>query len=95
VPTDEFDEPRGADKYAVMPWFDQIDQHNSQVLGKGRAGKVTNVRWHGQDVALKTFVLQPGDSRSLGGVYRHELGVLLSLRQLWGIHVPKLLFHKP
>jgi hypothetical protein len=55
VSVDESDEPMGTDEYGVIPWFEQIDETNSQVLGVGRAGKVTKVQWNGQDVALKTF----------------------------------------
>jgi hypothetical protein len=91
---DESDEPMRTDKYGVIPWFCHIDETNSQVLGKGRAGKVTMVQWNGQDVALKTFSLQHDDERSLQGVYKHELDAVYSLRSLWGKYVPTLLFHK-
>jgi hypothetical protein len=95
VLVDESDEPTGTDEYGVIPWFEQIDETNSQVLGVGRAGKVTKVQWNGQDVALKTFSLQYDDERSLHDVYKHELDVVCSLRPLWGKYVPTLLFHKP
>jgi hypothetical protein len=95
VSADESEEPMGTDKYGVIPWFDQIDDTNAQVLGKGRASKVTKVQWNGQDVALKTFILRPDDERTLGHVYKHELDVVFSLKPLWGTHVPALLFHKP
>jgi hypothetical protein len=65
------------------------------VLGVGSASKVTKVQWNGQDVALKTFILQHGDERSLQDVYEHELDVVCSLRSLRGTYVPALLFHKP
>jgi hypothetical protein len=92
---DESDEPMGTDEYGVIPWFEQIDETNSQVLGIGRSSKVTKVQWKGQDVALKTFSLQHNDERSLHDVYKHELDVVCSLRPLWGKYVPTLLFHKP
>jgi hypothetical protein len=92
---DESDEPIKTDKYGVIPWFCQIDETNSQVLGKGRSSKVTKVQWNGQDVALKTFSLQNDDERSLQDVYKHELDAVYSLRSLWRKYVPTLLFHKP
>jgi hypothetical protein len=95
VSVDESDEPMGTDEYGVIPWFEQIDETNSQVLGIGRSSKVTKVQWKGQDVALKTFSLQHDDERSLHDVYKHELDVVCSLRPLWGKYVPTLLFHKP
>jgi hypothetical protein len=95
VSVDESDEPMGTDEYGVIPWFWQINETNSQVLGVGRAGKVTKVQWNGQDVALKTFILRHDDERSLQDVYKHELDVVCSLRSLWGKYVPTLLFHKP
>jgi hypothetical protein len=95
VSVDESDEPMGTDEYGVIPWFEQIDETNSKVLGVGRAGKVTKVQWNGQDVALKTFSLQHDDERSLHDVYKHELDVVCLLRPLWGKYVPTLLFHKP
>jgi hypothetical protein len=92
---DDSDKPAAMDKYGVIPWFDQIDKTHARVLGVGRAGKVTQVKWMGKDVALKTFSLQHDDKRNLHNVYQHELDVLHSLHSLWGTHVPALLFHKP
>jgi hypothetical protein len=67
-----------------------------EVLGRGRSGEVTKVVWKAQPVALKTFVLNRNDDdRTLESVYQHELNVLRELRELWGKHVPELLFHKP
>jgi hypothetical protein len=62
-----------------------------EVLGRGRSGEVTKVVWNAQPVALKTFILQFDDNRSLESVYEHEL----EYQELWGKHVPELLFHKP
>jgi hypothetical protein len=92
---DDSDEPMAMDEYGVIPWFDQIDTSHARVLGVGRAGRVTQARWNGKDVALKTISLQDDDERCLGDIYRHELDVLHSLRSLWGMHVPALLFHNP
>ena len=76
-----------------IPWLDQIGDP-IEVLGHGRCGQVTKVSWHSHHVALKTFVLKGDDPRALNDVYSHELEVLLSLKSLWGTHVPALLFHK-
>lgn len=85
----------GYDTFGMaIPWFDQIGD-TLEVLGRGRTGNVTKVVWNSRHIALKTFVLQFDDSRSLQSVYQHELDVLWSLRELWGMHVPTLLFHKP
>jgi hypothetical protein len=92
---DDSDKPMATDEYGVIPWFDQIDSTHAQVLGVGRAGRVTQVKWKGKDVALKTFSLQHDDERHLHDIYHHELEVLHSLRSLWGTHVPALLFHIP
>ena len=100
VPSVSFDNEEtascfGYDKFGMaIPWFDQIGD-TLEVLGRGRTGKVTKVVWNSQHIALKTFILQFDDSRSLESVYQHELDVLWSLRELWGKHVPALLFHKP
>jgi hypothetical protein len=100
TPTVSFDKDEtyscfGYDEFGMqIPWFDQIGD-TLEVLGQGRSGKVTKVVWNAQPVALKTFILQSDDSRSLESVYEHELEVLWELRELWGKHVPKLLFHKP
>jgi hypothetical protein len=95
VDDDDSDEPMATDEYGVIPWFDQIDATHAQVLGVGRAGRVTQVKWKGKDVGLKTFILQADDERHLHDVYQHELDVLHSLRTLWGTHIPALLFHNP
>jgi hypothetical protein len=100
TPSVSFDEEEtdscfGYDEFGMeIPWFDQIGD-TLEVLGCGRSGEVTKVVWNAQAVALKTFVLQFDDSRSLESVYEHELNVLQELRELWGKHVPALLFHKP
>ena len=78
----------------AIPWFSQISSP-LKVLARGRSGQVTKVIWNSKPVALKTFVLQDDDDRSLQEVYEHELTVLWSLKTLWGTHVPSLLFHKP
>jgi hypothetical protein len=78
----------------AIPWFDQIGD-TLEVLGRGRSGEVTKVVWNAQPVALKTFILQFDDNRSLESVYEDELDVLWGLQELWGTHVPELLFHKP
>ena len=83
------------DKYGKVPWFDQIDRANSVVIGEGRVGKVTKVKWDGQDVALKTISLKHDDERSQDEVYKHELETITKLKDLWGMYVPELLFHKP
>ena len=84
----------GYDEFDIaIPWFDQIGP-TLEVLGVGRSGKVTKVIWNDQPVALKTFILQRNDGRSLESVYENELEVLRELRDLWGKHVPELLFHK-
>ena len=85
----------GYDEFGMaIPWFDQIGD-TLEVLGRGRTGEVTKVVWNSRPVALKRFILQFDDSRSLQDVYEHELDVLRSLHKLWGKHVPALLFHKP
>jgi hypothetical protein len=78
----------------AIPWFDQIGD-TLEVLGRGRSGEVTKVVWNAQLVALKTFILQFDDNRSLESVYEDELDVLWELQELWGKHVPELLFYKP
>lgn len=92
---EDMDSCFGYDEFGMaIPWFDQIGDP-LDVLGKGRSGDVRKVVWKGQDVALKTFALQFDDCRSLESVYQHELEVLRRLKDLWGEHVPRLLFHKP
>jgi hypothetical protein len=87
--------PRLVGNYGVVvPWLHQIGS-SLQVLGNGRSGIVTKNLWSGQEVAVKKFILQEDDERSVYRVYKHECKVLLSLRSLWGTHVPKLLFRKP
>jgi hypothetical protein len=100
TPTVSFDDEEtdscfGYDEFGMeIPWFDQIGD-TLEVLGRGRSSEVTKVVWNAQPVALKTFILQFDDSRSLESVYEHELDVLRELQDLWGKHVPELLFHKP
>jgi hypothetical protein len=92
---EETDSCFGYDEFGMeIPWFDQIGD-TLEVLGRGRSSEVTKVVWNAQPVALKTFILQFDDSRSLESVYEHELDVLRELQELWGKHVPELLFHKP
>jgi hypothetical protein len=92
---EETDSCFGYDAFGMaIPWFDQIGD-TLEVLGRGRSGEVTKVVWDAQPVALKTFILQFDDDRSLESVYEHELDVLWELQELWGKHVPELLFHKP
>eukprot|EP00978_Attheya_sp_CCMP212_P011268 scaffold27683_cov59-Attheya_sp.AAC.4 len=62
----------------AIPWFDQIGD-TLEDLGRGRSGEVTKVVWNAQHVALKTFILQFDDNRSLESVYEHELDVLWEL----------------
>jgi hypothetical protein len=87
--------PRLVGNYGVVvPWLHQIGS-SLQVLGNGRSGIVTRNLWSGQEVAVKKVILQEDDECSVYRVYEHECKVLLSLRSLWGTHVPKLLFRKP
>lgn len=92
---EETDSCFGYDEFGMaIPWLDQIGD-TIEVLGRGRSGDVTKAVWNAQPVALKTFTIQFDDDRSLESVYEHELEVLRQLRDLWGEHVPDLLFHKP
>ena len=91
----DFSTPRHVDKYGVaVPWLYQIGKR-LDLLGTGRSGSVTRNMWGGKPVAVKTFVLQEDDDRSFYDVYRHECKVLVSLKPLWGTHVPRLLFRHP
>jgi hypothetical protein len=85
------------DKYGiVIPRFSQIGE-SLATLGVGRCGKVKKVAWNGGYAALKEFSFRFTDEepRHFFDVYERELHVLVSLRKLWGTHVPALLFHKP
>jgi hypothetical protein len=99
ISTDEADLAvtfQGKDKYGVIPYFDQIEEVLG-VLGHGRCGTVSKIKWGKGYAALKEFVMQPEseDDRYFYDVYEHELKVLDNLRPLWGKYVPALLFHKP
>jgi hypothetical protein len=83
---------QGKDKYGVIPYFDQIEEV-LEVLGHGRCGTVSKIKWGKGYAALKEFVIQ--DDRYFYDVYEFELKVLDNLRPLWGKYVPALLFHKP
>jgi hypothetical protein len=93
---EEKDSCFGYDEFGMeIPGFDQIGD-TLEVLGRGHSSKVTKVVWNAQPVALKTFILHFDDNRSLESVYEHEFDVLRELQEeLWGKHVPELLFHKP
>jgi hypothetical protein len=87
--------PKHMAKFGVaIPWLDQIGP-SLQVLGEGRSGTITRNFWDGKEVALKTFSLAKDDERDFFEVYKHEVRVILSLRSLWGTHVPTLLFRQP
>jgi hypothetical protein len=99
ISTDEADLAvsfQGKDKYGVIPYFDQIGEP-LEVLGYGRCGTVSKIKWGKEYAALKEFVIQPEseDDRYFYDVYEYELEVLHNLRPLWGKYVPALLFHKP
>jgi hypothetical protein len=72
---------------ALFKWGAVCDA-SLQMLGKGRSGTVTRNLW--EEVAVKTFSLAKDDERDF-----FEVRVLLSLRSLWGTHVPALLFRQP
>jgi hypothetical protein len=81
----------------VIPYFDQI-REPLEVLGHGRCGTVSKIKWgKGYAAFKKEFVIQPEseDDRYFYDVYEYELKVLDNLRSLWGKYVPALLFHKP
>jgi hypothetical protein len=99
ISTDEADFTitfQGKDKYGVIPFFDQIGEP-LEVLGHGRCGNVSKIKWGNGYAALKEFVIQPEsqEDRYFYEVYEYELKVLDNLRPLWGKYVPALLFHKP
>jgi hypothetical protein len=87
---------QGKDRYGVIPYFDQIGEP-LEVLGHGRCGTVSKIKWGKGYAALKEFDIQPEceDDRYFYDVYEYELKVLDNLRSLWGKYVPALLFHKP
>jgi hypothetical protein len=84
------------DKYGAIPLFSEIGESLGE-LGHGRCGKVKKVAWDGGYAAVKEFSLRgdEDETRYFFDVYKKELDILISLRELWGTHVPALLFHKP
>ena len=78
-----------------IPYFYQIEDVVG-VLGNGRCGSVQKIRWANGYAALKGYLnINYEDGRYFYDVYEKELSILLELHDLWGVHVPALLFHKP
>ena len=72
-----------------IPLLSQIKPQ--EVLGHGRCGNVTKVKYQGQLCAMKEFVLDDDDERDPFEVYEKELKIMQELQG----YVPKLHFRCP
>jgi hypothetical protein len=95
VPIDQ-NEAQRKDKYGVIARFSEIGE-SLDLLGTGRCGQVKKVAWGSEYAALKefSFLATDDEDRYFFDVYEKELDIFLNLKELWGTHVPALLFHKP